>query len=393
MNSERTGWITKPLFRWSAGIVGAVMAGVLIFELLGISVFEMTGWAHGYCYLRNPKMIGLHVISDLLIGFAYVSISLTLAYLVFKASKNIPFNWVFLAFGLFIVSCGFTHFMEVWVVWQPVYWLSGYVKVITAAASVATAVALFPLVPKVFALIESVKQAEARRKEIEVLNTELERFNYSVAHDLRAPLRAAGGLAQILAADYAPRLDAEGQDMLHRIQTATKRMDAMLSDLLKYSGITSQNVELKPLEMRSAIDHALNALRDEMAERHARVEVPATLPKVIASDTLLSLVFQNLIANAIKFVAPGLPPVVRISTSTDGDRVTVRVQDNGIGIPQHQRERVFRMFERLHSGFPGTGIGLTIVKRAVERMNGTIVLGETPSDGGTAFVLTLRAAH
>ena len=215
-----------------------------------------------------------------------VSISTTLAYLVYKASKSIPFNWVFLAFGLFIVSCGFTHFMEVWVIWQPVYWLSGYVKVVTAAASVATAIALFPLVPKVFSLINSVKQAESRRKEIERLNAELERFNYSVAHNLRAPLRTRGLAAQIIVEDYSQKLDAEGQSTLHRIQQAMHRMDTMLIDLLKYTGVMSQTLELKPLDLRAVIDQALNALRADIAELKARVEVAADLPRVVSSDTL-----------------------------------------------------------------------------------------------------------
>src|ERR1041384_6607750 len=163
---------TRSFLRWSALIICGMAVGVVVFQMLGISIFDSFGAPHSTCYLRNPTMIRLHVTSDLLIRLAYVSISSTLAYLVYRASKGIPFHAMFLAFGLFIVSCGFTHFMEVWVVWQPVYWLAGYVKVVTAAASVATAIALFPLVPKVFQLIESVKQAEARRQQIETLNQE-----------------------------------------------------------------------------------------------------------------------------------------------------------------------------------------------------------------------------
>ncbi|HTD68092.1 MAG TPA: ATP-binding protein, partial [Candidatus Limnocylindria bacterium] len=392
MKETQSAWITKPLFRWSVGIIAAVVAGIVIFEALGISVFQKFGFAHGYCYLRNPKMIWTHVISDLLIGGAYVSISATLAYLVYKASKNIPFNWVFLAFGLFIVSCGFTHFMEVWVIWQPVYWLSGYVKVVTAAASLATAIALFPLLPKVFALINSVKQAETRRQEIERLNTELERFNYSVAHDLRAPLRAAAGLSQVVSEDYAAKLDAAGQATLKQIQSSMQRMDAMLTDLLKYTGVTSQTLELKSLDLRAVLDNALNALRADIAERNARVEIPTNLPPVFASDTLLSLVFQNLIGNAIKFVQPGVQPIVRIEARAYGERVAISVADNGIGIPIEQRERVFKLFERLDLHYPGTGIGLAIVHRAVERMHGTIELETAREGSGIVFIVTLPTA-
>src|SRR5215472_8844191 len=108
---------------------------------------------HATCYLRNPGIIALHVTSDLLIGLAYVAISSTLGWLVYRSSQDIPFQWMFLAFGLFIITCGFTHFMEVWTVWHAVYWLAGWVKVVCALASVATAIALFRLVPRIFAFI------------------------------------------------------------------------------------------------------------------------------------------------------------------------------------------------------------------------------------------------
>src|SRR2546423_12359442 len=109
-------WAASPLLRWSIGILVSVLLGALIFEAFDASVFQRIGMAHEYCYLREPKLIWLHVVSDVLIGAAYVSISSTLGYLVYKASRDIPFHWVFLAFGLFIISCGMTHFMEVWVV-------------------------------------------------------------------------------------------------------------------------------------------------------------------------------------------------------------------------------------------------------------------------------------
>jgi len=121
-----SSWAASPLLRWSVGIIVSVLLGALLFEAFDVSVFKRIGMAHEYCYLREPKLIWLHVISDVLIGVAYVSISTTLAFLVHRASRDIPFHWVFLAFGLFIVSCGMTHFMEVWVVWEPVYWMSGY---------------------------------------------------------------------------------------------------------------------------------------------------------------------------------------------------------------------------------------------------------------------------
>lgn len=120
---------TNPFIRWGLIIASAVLlCGVLFPDFVRGLLRADQFMPHATCYLRNPSIIFLHVTSDLLIGLSYVSISTTLAFLVHKASKDIPFHWMFLAFGLFIITCGFTHFMEVWTVWQAVYWLAGYVK-------------------------------------------------------------------------------------------------------------------------------------------------------------------------------------------------------------------------------------------------------------------------
>src|SRR5262249_4520428 len=117
---------------------------------------------HGHCYLWQPQLLALHGISDFLIGVSYLAISLTLAYLVYRARDHIPFQWMVLAFGLFIIACGMTHFMEVWTLWRPVYWLAGDVKVLTAMASVGTAGALPPPPPEVAALVQAQHGAPER---------------------------------------------------------------------------------------------------------------------------------------------------------------------------------------------------------------------------------------
>src|SRR5258707_8028426 len=200
----------NPFLRYGL-LLGAALAGIALLSPDFIrGLFRADEFMpHATCYLRNPKVIALHVTSDLLIGFACVAISSTLAWLVYKSRKGIPFHWMFLAFGLFIITCGFTHFMEVWTVWRAVYWLAGWVKVVCAAASVVTALALFPLVPKVFALIDAVKVSEERRVKLENANTELEAFAYSVSHDLRAPLRAMQGMAGALREDHGKQLDPQ----------------------------------------------------------------------------------------------------------------------------------------------------------------------------------------
>jgi signal transduction histidine kinase len=379
----------NPLVRWCIGIALAAVLGALIFEAFDVSVFKRIGLAHEYCYQREPGLIWLHVISDALIGLAYVSISATLAYLVYKAARDIPFNWVFLAFGLFIVSCGMTHFMEVWVVWEPVYWMSGYVKVITATASVATAIALFPIVPKVFRLIESARQSETRRIEIEQLNDELERFNYTVAHDLRAPLRGITGFGQALREDFGDQLPAKARDYVEKMQRSAALMDTLICDLLKYATIGRQELQRTSLPTGTIVQEAQLLLETEIRQRRAIIRVPESLPNVRGDATLLQVVFLNLIGNAIRFVAADTAPVVEITARRDGARATLYVTDNGLGIPEDAREKIFQMFERFHPGYSGTGLGLAIVHRAVQRLDGQVGVEVAPSGRGTRFWIEL----
>ena len=146
---------------------------------------------HGHCYLWNPSLVRLHLLTDLAIGCAYVAISLTLAFLVGKAKRDMPFSWIFVCFGLFIVACGATHFMEIWTLWTPLYWLSGTVKLLTAVASVATALVLPPLVPKSLAMIRASGQLER-------LNTNLEQRVQARTAELSAANQALAGLAAIV---------------------------------------------------------------------------------------------------------------------------------------------------------------------------------------------------
>src|SRR5882724_5652992 len=159
-------------FRYCLAMVVAVTAVFFFVPAIQGHLFAKNFLPHSTCYLSNPKMIWLHVCSDSAIGLSYLAISSTLGYLVYRARREIPFHWMFLAFGLFIIACGFTHFMEVWTVWKPFYWLAGDVKLLTAVASAVTAILLPPLVPKIFEMIVAAKQSEERRLKLETANQE-----------------------------------------------------------------------------------------------------------------------------------------------------------------------------------------------------------------------------
>jgi signal transduction histidine kinase len=152
---------------------------------------------HVYCYLFNRNLIVLHVISDALIWISYVAISLTLVFLVYRTRREIPFSWLFLAFGTFIIACGFTHLMEVIVLWKPVYWLEGGVKLITAIASVITAIALPTQVPKVHQMITAAKLSEERRKKLEETNEDLLETNQQLRSEMTRRITAEESLRQL----------------------------------------------------------------------------------------------------------------------------------------------------------------------------------------------------
>jgi signal transduction histidine kinase len=395
INASAADFWRNPFLKFGGLILACAAAVVVVSPGIIEGLFRSGPFMpHATCYLRNPQIIMLHVSSDLLIGFSYVAISTTLAYLVYKASKDIPFQWMFLAFGLFIITCGFTHFMEVWTVWQAVYWLAGGVKLVCAAASVTTAIALYRLVPDVFALIGAVRVSEERRMKLESANAELEAFAYSVSHDLRAPLRAVQGLALALSEDYGEKLEPEARDYVERITSASRRMDSLIRDLLEYSRISRTEVELAPVDIQSAIAEARAALNNDEGLAGAEIKVQERLPTVIGNHTLLTQVLTNLLENAAKFVAPGVQPLVQVAAQEKDRTVRISVHDNGIGIPPEHREKIFKVFERLHSSseYPGTGIGLAIVKKAMTRMRGELGFESVPGKGSCFWIELPKAS-
>jgi signal transduction histidine kinase len=376
--------LQNPFLRFGLAIMAAAGAVALLFPGFIGNLFRADEFMpHATCYLRNPKIILLHVSSDAVIGLSYLTISLTLGYIVYKGSKSLPFHWIFLAFGLFIITCGMTHLMEVWTVWRAVYWLAGYVKAVTAAASLATAVALIWLIPSIFGWVEAARESERRRAELEAANQELNAFAYSVSHDLRAPLRAIQGMSAALTEDFQDKLEPEAKEYLDRIVGASSRMNGLIQDLLEYSRVSRAEVELTQVHVEEAVRDAEQSLYAAVRESGAEIQVQTGDSTVEASKTLLVQALSNLIGNAIKFVPKNRKPRVRVWTEERDERVRIHVEDNGIGIPPEYREKIFRIFERLHSAdeYPGTGIGLAIVQKAVARMKGTLELESHPGQG------------
>jgi len=269
-------------------------------------------------------------------------------------------------------------------------------------------------------------------------NKELETFGYSVSHDLRAPLRSMQGLAQALQEDYSHCLDSDAQDYIQRIVASAERMDGLIQDLLNYSRLSQVEINLRVLNLTDIVTEALNQLEVELRWRQAQINIEQPLPEVTGNWTILIQVLVNLLSNAIKFVPANRQPKIRIwaeivggdgedtgtrghgdkgtrgqgDTGTRGQGETQRVfdnffasprlplpasfvrlwiEDNGIGIAPEHQQRIFNVFERLHTqeSYPGSGIGLAIVRKGVERMGGQVGV-ESIEGQGSRFWIQLQ---
>ena len=227
------------------------------------------------------------------------------------------------------------------------------------------------------------ERVRERTAQLEESVRELDTFAYTVAHDLRAPLRAMHRYSDVLLEDYAPSFGSEVREYLQRIGSGAERMDQLILHLLAYSRIARAEIRLQPVDLGAAINRILSELRVD----EGRVTVEGPLPSVQGDPVLLTQCLTNLISNALKFTRPGQPAEVTVGAERLGDRVRLTVRDEGIGISPEHQERLFRLFERLNpSSYAGTGVGLAIVKKAVERMNGRVGLTSTPGRGSLFWI-------
>lgn len=488
---------------------------------------------HGYCLLWSPGLLRLHVISDALIGLSYTTIPFTLAYFV-RNRKDLPFSWMFLCFGLFIIACGATHYMEIWTLWVPSYWLSGFVKAVTAAASIPTAYLLVRLMPRALALpspeqllaanrklgAEFAQRAKAeakfqalleaapvamvivdpkgrivivniqteklfgyRREELlgqtveilipgryrsghvghrshyfssprprpmgagldlfgrrkdgsefaveislspleteeetlvmsairdtterkrgedtlrdsktraEAAFEELEAFSYSVAHDLRAPLRKMDGFSQAVLDDYGDKLGPEGKDCLQRVRSASQNMAQLIDDLLSLSRVTRSEIHPEPVDLSAMAESIAADLRQSGPGREVQFVISPGLT-ASADAQLLADVLENLLSNAWKFTAGHSRARIEFGAVELQGLTSYFVRDDGAGFDPAFADKLFSPFQRLHkaSEFPGSGIGLATVKRIIHRHGGR-VWAESAVEKGAAFYFTLQAGR
>lgn len=228
-------------------------------------------------------------------------------------------------------------------------------------------------------------ELEARAEELQKSNAELERFAYIASHDLQEPLRMVSSYTQLLARRYRGKLDQDADEFIEYAVDGATRMQTLINDLLTYSRVGTQGGELAPTDLSKVFAAARNNLQIAVEESGATV-TSDDLPTVLGDFTQLVQLFQNLIGNAIKFRGEE-PPEIRVGVERRGRDWELRVQDNGIGIEPRYAERVFVIFQRLHTreDYPGTGIGLAVSKRIVERHGGRMWIESEPGEGSTFF--------
>ncbi len=384
---------------------------------------------HGHCYLWLPEIVWLHVIADACITLAYYSIPIALIYLIHKR-RDLTYGWMVAMFGAFILLCGTTHVMNLWTVWHGTYRIEGLVKLLTAAVSVATAVALWPLIPTLIALpspsqlaqanralqahiVERQQGEEALRKahdelemrvaartrellmangaledkaaELEEANADLAQYAYAVSHDLKTPLRGIHHYADFLCEDLEASLSDAHKAYLDGLRRAVWQAEALVDGLLELSRVGSRNLMYQTVDLNTLLQEIITALN--MTE-DVDIVWAGTWPTLEVEPVLLRQILQNLISNAAKFnCAPRKR--VELGWRLVGEHdCELSVRDNGLGIDARYTEQIFQMFQRLHTRqeYEGTGIGLAIVKKAVSRMGGTVHVTSTPGAGSTFFV-------
>ncbi len=424
----------RPSFGYAAMGIGLTVTAVVAGSFWAERHVPAGLLPHGVCFTWLPSLVWLHVISDALIGLAYLTIPIGLVVLV-RRRKDLPLHWMFLLFGLFIVSCGLTHLLGIWTIWQPDYWVAGGVKAVTAAASVLTAVVMIPAIPKALQIptaaqlraaneqlqaeVEMRKQAEAALREIQLdlerrvaeRTVELEQarataellraradeanqmkdtFLAKVSHELRTPLQATLSWSTLLTMQSgANEIAAQAAE---RIAANTRTQAKLIDDLLDVSRILSGKLklDLRGVKVGDIVRRAHDVVAPIADKGQIKVvlHTPCDDVDIITDPDRLAQVVWNLATNAIHASKPADEVVIASTCSEDTLRVTVT--DTGVGIPAEDLRVIFEPFRQGSTDavkHRGLGLGLAISYSIVALLGGRIYAKSDGPGRGATFVV------
>jgi signal transduction histidine kinase len=369
---------------------------------------------HGHCYLWQPGTLWLNVGSDALIAFSYFAIPIAIYFFTSQRRLAIRYAWIPMMFAAFILLCGGTHLMEIWTVWHPIYRGAGALKLLTGLASFGTLLTLIWIMPRAL-LLKTPGQLQAEvatrtaelntankqlhaelaarnswshqlqvtNQQLERSNRDLEEFAYIASHDLKAPLNGIDSTASWLEEDLQHALSDESRQLIQLMRSRITRMHALLDDLLTYSRVGRADTAVSETRLADIFPGIIELL-DPPA--HIRIRVEAELPVFVTASEQLEQVLRNLIGNAIKHHDKQNGKVT-VSAERAGDFVEFVVRDDGPGIPPEFHEKIFQLFQTLkrRDEVEGSGMGLAIVKKLIERQNCHITVHSQGNGTGTQF--------
>jgi two-component system, chemotaxis family, sensor kinase Cph1 len=359
-------------------------------------LFSYSEWpARWHCGYWSDFHGWLYILSDGLIWFAYFAIPTIILNYFNKKRDLLHYRHGYFLFAAFILLCGSTHYMDILMFWFPMYRLNALIRFATGVVSIITVFYLIKILPEMFKLRTSIElEAEIEKRllverHLKEANRSLQTFAYLASHDLQEPLRKISMFTSSLSENTQDSLDETNQTLINKIGSSATRLQTMIKDILNLSNIQS-TIELRAVDPTISVRNALDELDLKVKELNAEVNVEQ-LPEVLGYNPYLEQLFVNLISNALKFSAP--TPSVSITGEKKGDKVLIKLSDNGIGMNQEDTEKIFEAFRRLvpRNQYEGTGLGLAICKRIVDAHNGAISVLSSPGEG-TTFTIELRAA-
>ena len=371
-------------------------------ETLSALFSEQSFMPHGHCYLWTPSMLWLQVLTNAIIGLSYVAISATLVGFMQRV-EELPLRFLYVAFGVFIIACGITHFMDVWVIWEPRYWLDGSIRALTAVASLGTAFVLPRFVPVAVTLLQGAQRMRRegvalekamadlanmyqRTRELDQLKTD---FFANVSHELRTPLTLI--LAPVDNLMRRTDVSPEALEQLHMVRRNAAHLLQHVNDLLDVQKLDAGKLAPKYTEIDMAqLVRGTSAQFDSLL-RERNITLTMVLPEQLLAqvdEEKMHRVCLNLLSNALKFTPDGGTIRVRVWGQKDGLHIEVR--DTGVGMPADQVPYIFDKFYQVgqHARTAGAGLGLAIAREIVEEHGGTISC-DSQQNRGTTFRIAL----